>query len=139
MADPILNMDFTNGSATKAPIPAEACRHSPRAVTWQYVTPRTLARAEIDPQWETADADRSNNVFAGRIEPRTLGTETPAETRDRMRKSDLKVQLGSLANRPHRCAPLRFGCRHKSSPAPEAGEPAQHRAATAQAAANPSL
>jgi aminopeptidase N len=96
----ILKMDFVDGSTSTVRIPAEVWRHSPKAVTWQYVTPRILARAEIDPQWETADADRSNNIFAGRIEPRTLGIETPAETRDRMRDSDLKVLPGSLDTLP---------------------------------------
>jgi aminopeptidase N len=96
----ILKMDFTDGSSETVRIPAEVWRHNQKNVTWQYVTRRTLARAEIDPLWETADADRSNNIFAGRIEPKTLGIETPAETRDRMRDSDLKVTPDSLDTVP---------------------------------------
>jgi aminopeptidase N len=96
----ILKMEFTDGSSETVRIPAEVWRHNQKNVTWQYVTPKTLARAEIDPLWETADADRSNNVYAGRIEPKTLGIETPAETRDRMRDSDLKVTPDSLDTIP---------------------------------------
>jgi aminopeptidase N len=96
----ILKMDFADGSTQTVRIPAEVWRHNQKNVTWQYVTTKTLARAEIDPLWETADADRSNNIFAGRIEPKTLGIETPAETRDRMRDSDLKVMPDSLDTVP---------------------------------------
>jgi len=69
-------------------------------VTWQYVTTRTLARAELDPLWETADADRSNNVFDGRIDSKTLGIETPEETQNRMKDSDLKVLPDSTRTYP---------------------------------------
>ena len=92
----ILKLDFADGSSETVRIPAEIWRHSARAVTWQYVTPRVLARAELDPLWETADADRSNNVFAGRIEARTLGIETSPETLNRMKDSDLKVSPDGL-------------------------------------------
>jgi aminopeptidase N len=100
----ILKMDFADGSNETVRIPAEVWRYNPKAVTWQYVTPRTLARAEIDPQWETADADRSNNVYAGRIEPLTLELESAPETLDRMKDSDLKVTPDSTRTVP---APVR--------------------------------
>lgn len=92
----ILKMDFSDGSSETKRIPAEIWRYNQKAVTWQYVTAKTLTRAEVDPLWETADADRSNNVYAGAIEPATLGVETPAETKDRMKDSDLKVSPDSL-------------------------------------------
>ncbi len=87
----ILKMDFADGSSETVRIPAEVWRYNPKAVTWQYVTARTLTRAELDPKWETADADRSNNVYAGRIEPLTLQLESAPETQNRMKDSDLKV------------------------------------------------
>ena len=58
----------------------------------------------LDPQWETADADRSNNVYAGRIEPLTLELESAPETLDRMKDSDLKVTPDSTRAVP---APVR--------------------------------
>jgi len=92
----ILKMDFSDGSSETARIPAEVWRYNQKAVTWQFVTPKTLTRAEIDPLWETADADRSNNVYTGQIDPKTLGIETPEETKNRMKDSDVKVQPDSL-------------------------------------------
>jgi aminopeptidase N len=96
----ILKMDFVDGSTETVRIPAEVWRYNPKAVTWQYVTPRTLARAELDPQWETADADRSNNVYSGRIEPLTLELESAPETLNRMKDSDLKVTPDSTRTLP---------------------------------------
>jgi len=92
----ILKMDFSDGSSETARIPAEVWRYNQKAVTWQFVTPKTLTRAEIDPLWETADADRSNNVYTGQIDRKTLGIETPEETKNRMKDSDVKVQPDSL-------------------------------------------
>lgn len=92
----ILKMDFSDGSSETARIPAEVWRYNQKAVTWQFVTPKTLTRAELDPLWETADADRSNNVYTGQIDPKTLGIETPEETKNRMKDSDVKVQPDSL-------------------------------------------
>ena len=46
--------------------------------------------------WETADADRSNNVYAGRIEPVTLGIDKGDDAKNRMKDSDKKVLPGSL-------------------------------------------
>jgi hypothetical protein len=60
------------------------------------VTPKTLARAEVDPLWETADADRSNNVYAGQIAPKTLEIDTPDAAKNRMKDSDMKVLPDSL-------------------------------------------
>ena len=36
------------------------------------VTGKELKGAELDPKWETADADRGNNVYEGAITPMTL-------------------------------------------------------------------
>ncbi|WP_040370377.1 M1 family metallopeptidase [Blastomonas sp. AAP53] len=92
----ILKMDFTDGTSETARIPAEIWRYNPRNVTWQFVTPKTLTRAEVDPLWETADADRSNNVYTGQIDPRTLKIDTPEEGKNRMKDSDMKVLPDSL-------------------------------------------
>lgn len=87
----IVKMDFADGSTETMRIPAEVWRYNPKAVTWQYVTGRTLARTELDPLLETADADRSNSVYSGRIEPLTLELESAPETQNRLRDSDVKV------------------------------------------------
>lgn len=87
----ILKMDFADGSSETARIPAEIWRTNPKAVTWQYLSSKTLVKAEVDPMWETADADRSNNVYAGQIEPVTLGIDKPEDAKNRMKDSDMKV------------------------------------------------
>ena len=87
----ILKMDFADGSTETARIPAEIWRTNPKAVTWQFVSAKSLVKAELDPMWETADADRSNNVYAGRIEPVTLGIDKPEDAKNRMKDSDMKV------------------------------------------------
>ena len=92
----ILKMDFSDGSTETARIPAEVWRYNSKRVTWQKVTAKTLVRAELDPLWETADADRSNNVYAGRIEPVMLGIDKPEDAKNRMKDSDRKILPGSL-------------------------------------------
>ncbi|MCC2978339.1 M1 family metallopeptidase [Sphingomonas sp. PL-96] len=92
----ILKLDYADKSSETIRIPAEIWRRNAHVVTWQHVTPKTVVRAEVDPLWETADADRSNNVFAGRIAERTLGIETPRETENRMRDANKKVEPASL-------------------------------------------
>lgn len=92
----ILKMDFADGSSETARIPAEIWRTNPKAVTWQYLSSKTLVKAELDPMWETADADRSNNVYAGQIEPVTLGIDKPEDAKNRMKDSDMKVLPGGL-------------------------------------------
>ncbi len=96
----VLKIDFTDSTSETVRIPAEIWRHNDKKVTWQYLTSKTVKNAEIDPLWETADADRANNVYAGRIETQTLGIETPAETRNRMKDADLKVLPDSLRTYP---------------------------------------
>ena len=97
----ILKMDFADGSTETARIPAEIWRRNSKAVTWQYVTPKVVTRAEIDPLWETADADRSNNIYTGTIAPQTLKIDTPSEAENRMKDSDVKILPGSLRTVPN--------------------------------------
>ena len=96
----ILKLDFADGRSETVRIPAELWRHNPSQVTWQYVTDRTITGAEIDPLWETADADRGNNVYRGRIEKTVLKVESPDEIENRMKDSDLQVKPGSLRTYP---------------------------------------
>jgi aminopeptidase N len=99
----ILKLDFTDGTTETVRIPAEVWRRNSEQVSWRYVTPKTLRRAEVDPLWETADADRGNNTFEGGLPVRTLrvtGPETPAAGSDRLRDDDLKVSPESLQTYP---------------------------------------
>lgn len=96
----ILKMDFTDGTSETVRIPAEIWRRNAKQVTWQYVSGKQLKGAELDPMWETADADRGNNVYEGAITPTTLKIAKPPEGSNRMKDADLEVGPDSLATKP---------------------------------------
>ena len=102
----ILKLDFTDGSTETIRIPAEVWRRNPVQVTWQYVTARTLKSATVDPRWETADADLSNNVFPRAITPATLKPEADEEAPNRMKDMGLTVGPDGLATRPAKKDPV---------------------------------
>ncbi|MBO9502086.1 M1 family metallopeptidase [Brevundimonas sp. A19_0] len=62
----ILKLTFEDGTSEIVRIPAEIWRFNNQEVSWQYVTDKTLVQTEVDPNWETADADRENNYFPRR-------------------------------------------------------------------------
>ncbi|MAL87374.1 MAG: aminopeptidase [Brevundimonas sp.] len=62
----ILKLTFDDGTSEVVRIPAEIWRYNSQEVSWQYVTDKTLVQTEVDPNWETADADRANNYFPRR-------------------------------------------------------------------------
>lgn len=62
----ILKLTFDDGTSEVVRIPAEIWRYNSQEVSWQYVTDKTLVQTEVDPNWETADADRVNNYFPRR-------------------------------------------------------------------------
>lgn len=62
----ILKLTFDDGTSEMVRIPAEIWRYNSQEVSWQYVTDKTLVQTEVDPDWETADADRENNYFPRR-------------------------------------------------------------------------
>ena len=62
----ILKLTFDAGTSEVVRIPAEIWRYNSQEVSWQYVTDKTLVQTEVDPEWETADADRANNYFPRR-------------------------------------------------------------------------
>ncbi|WP_168074163.1 M1 family metallopeptidase [Caulobacter sp. SSI4214] len=96
----ILKMDFTDGTSETVRIPAEIWRHNAKQVTWQYVSAKQLKGAELDPLWETADADRGNNVYDGPITRTTFKMAKPPEGGNRMKDANLEVGSDSLATRP---------------------------------------
>lgn len=103
----ILKLDFTDGSTETIRIPAEIWRRDSQRVSWLYTSPKTLRRAEIDPLWETADANRDNNVFEGAGSPRTLKVITPErnDAENRLKDDNLKVLPDSLQTFPGTPAP----------------------------------
>jgi hypothetical protein len=106
----ILKLDYADGTTETIRIPAEIWRRNSERVFWRHVTPKTLSRAEIDPLWETADADRDNNVFGGAGRPVTLKIAAPdADPPNRLRDEDLKVSPDSLQTLPATPKPMGSG------------------------------
>ena len=95
-----LKLDYSDGSSETLQIPAEVWRRNPRAVTWQLVTPKTLVSAEVDPNWEIADANRDNNPYPRRIQPATLKVKSFPPARNRMKDMERQVSPDSLTTRP---------------------------------------
>ena len=96
----ILKLTYSDGSNETIRIPAEVWRRDSHEVVWQHVSSKTLTGAEIDPLWETADADRSNNYYPRRIDERSLRlSPAPPPGENRMRDSDVEVSPDSTATR----------------------------------------
>lgn len=99
----ILKLTYSDGSDETIRIPAEVWRRDSREVVWQHASSKTLTGAEIDPLWETADADRGNNYYPRRIDERSLRLSPPPPPgENRMRDSDVEVSPDSTAARVHR-------------------------------------
>ena len=139
----ILKLDYTDGTTETIRIPAEVWRRDSQRVFWRHATTKTLRRAEVDPLWETADADRGNNVFEGAAPARTLrvaAPEEPSAASDRIRDSDLKVLPDSLQTYP--ATPKAVGDRPDAPSAtgvtpPPANAPAAPRAEPATPPSTP--
>ena len=97
----IVKLDFTDGTTETVRIPAEIWRRNSKQVTWQYVSAKTLKRAELDPLWETADADRDNNLFEGAGVSKVLKL-APARPEDenKLKDNELRVLPDSLEPKP---------------------------------------
>ncbi|CAN5168640.1 M1 family metallopeptidase [soil metagenome] len=96
----IVKLTWSDGTDETVRIPAEVWRRNSQSVIWQYVSTKTLASAELDPLWETADSDRTNNYFPRRIDQRSLPlSAAPPAGDNRMRDSDVEVSPDSTAVR----------------------------------------
>ncbi|WP_203292267.1 M1 family metallopeptidase [Maricaulis parjimensis] len=98
----ILEFTFADGDTEIVRIPAEVWRYNPDNVTWTYMTDRQVVSVELDPFWETADADRSDNYYPPRIEPTRLevyrsSNSTPSNL---MGDMDQRVSRDSVRTRP---------------------------------------
>lgn len=96
----ILRMDYTDGTSETVRIPAEVWRYNPAQVTWQHATLKTLKQAVIDPLWETADADVSNNAFPRKIDEQRFEVREGEDGPNRMKDDDLVVTPDSLKTQP---------------------------------------
>ena len=96
----ILALTFADGTTQNQYIPAEIWRRTPKAVSKLIVTDKDqeLVSVSIDPRWETADVDVSNNdyprkIIPSRIEAYKAKKSTKKVSRDIMQ--DIKTELKS--------------------------------------------
>ncbi|MEO9943678.1 M1 family metallopeptidase [Paraglaciecola sp.] len=67
----ILELTFADGTTEDQYIPAEIWRRTPKAVSKMIITDKDkeLVSVTVDPRWETADVDVSNNHYPRKIIP----------------------------------------------------------------------
>lgn len=94
----LLELTFADGSKEQQYIPAEIWRRTPKAVNKLIITDKDqeLVSVAVDPRWETADVDVSNNdyprkIIESRIEAYKSKDSTQKVSRDIMH--DIKTEL----------------------------------------------
>ena len=92
----IYEVTYEGGQTETVRLPAEIWRRNPKEVTRLQITSRRIISVEIDPYWETADVDRSDNVFPRQIEKRRLNLSGRSSRSSLMKRLDFKVEPGSL-------------------------------------------
>ena len=65
----ILDVTYDGEDTERIVVPAEIWRHDPRRTTKLLMTDREITSIDLDPQWETADADRNNNHWPAKVVP----------------------------------------------------------------------
>ncbi|MBR9825380.1 MAG: M1 family metallopeptidase [Alphaproteobacteria bacterium] len=97
----ILEFTFANGETDLVRIPAEIWRYNPEEATWVYRTQQEVVSVELDPLWETADADRTDNYYPPRILPTRLEMyRSNRSFDDQMSDMDQRVTRDSIQSRP---------------------------------------
>ncbi len=96
----ILKVTYASGRSEIIRLPAEIWRRSSDSVTKMLVVDEDIVGLELDPRWETADADRSNNHFPPKIEPTRLEVFKQDRQKNLMERLDMKVEPGGLATSP---------------------------------------
>lgn len=86
----ILHLTFDDDSSEDLHLPAEIWRQNPHAVKKLLAREKRIVAIEVDPHWETADVDTSNNHFPRKIIPSRLEIfDPPEEPSDHLPLRDL--------------------------------------------------
>lgn len=65
----LLDIEYEDGSKEHVRIPAEIWRRSPKQVSKLLIREKTISEIVLDPHWETADVDVTNNYWPARPVP----------------------------------------------------------------------
>ena len=102
----ILKFSLEDNTTQTVHIPAEIWRRSPKKVNWLYSSEKVVTKVELDPNYETADANRNNNHFPQKIEPTRIQAYKLKDTgRNQMKDDDITVTPDSIETKPARTAP----------------------------------
>jgi hypothetical protein len=94
----ILELTFADGSVENQYIPAEIWRRTPKAVNKLIITDKDkeLVSVTIDPRWETADVDVSNNHYPRQIIPSRIEAYKKKKSKKKVSRDimqDIKTEL----------------------------------------------
>jgi hypothetical protein len=94
----ILGLEFTDGTDERIYIPAEIWRRNPHSVSKLliYDKDKELKQIVVDPNWETADVDVSNNFYPRQIIPTRLESFKRERSSAGLRRDimqDIKTEL----------------------------------------------
>ena len=92
----IVELTYENGQTEMVRLPAEIWRRNPKTVTKLFISPKKLVGVEVDPRWETADVDRSDNALPRKFEEKRLDLFARSRRSNLMQRLDYKVEPGSL-------------------------------------------
>jgi aminopeptidase N len=87
----LLGLSYADGSTEELHIPAEIWRRNARQVRKLLIRERELTEVVVDPHWETADADTTNNHYPRRFVPSRIELYK-REREERNLMSDLRVE-----------------------------------------------
>ena len=90
----LLDLQFEDGSKEHVRIPAEVWRRSPEKVSKLLIRDKTLTQVVVDPNWETADVDTSNNYWPARAVPSRIEL-FKRENRNKSMMEDFNEELES--------------------------------------------
>jgi hypothetical protein len=79
-----LELTYADGSTEFVRLPAEIWRRDSVLTSKLFITDRPIVRVELDPRRETADADRTNNLYPPAIREETFTVTKPPKERNPM-------------------------------------------------------
>ena len=93
----IVELTYKGGQSEILRFPAEIWRRNSKTVTKLVITPKELVSVQLDPRWETADVDTSDNTFPRKVQPKRLDLFKRGGARQNlMQRLDFKVEPGDL-------------------------------------------
>jgi hypothetical protein len=89
----ILQISYSDGSQEMMRIPAEIWRYSPGQVNKLIARDKEIVSVEVDPFWETADVDLSNNHYPRKFTPSRLEIYKFEREKGRLPERDLMQDI----------------------------------------------